>query len=333
MKNTFRIVSFLLIVLVGMVSCKKTTRSFMPPVTGKAGEVLVIMNESLWKGSSGDSIKAILSEEQVGLPQPEPVLDIVNIPHSAFSRMFKTYRSILDVKISKKVSKAGVKIKRGSWAKDQAYMRLEASNEQELIKLIGENRDKILTFFISSEKDRLINVLTKKPEKKIFNSLKKKYHFTLAFPSGYNINKDYNDFMWISKETPQTSQGLFVYSFDYKSQNNFSQEFLQQKRDSLLKAYIPGPSDGSYMTTESRFPVRFQQFSFKENYGVEMRGLWKVKNDFMGGPFLNISFLDQKNNRVICLDGYVYYPNQEKRELLRELEAIIYTFQYNKKSN
>jgi len=57
-----------------------------------------------------------------------------------------------------------------------------------------------------------------------------------------------------------------------------------------------------------------------------MRGLWKVQNDFMGGPFVNVSFLDSVNNRIICMDAYVYRPNKDKRELLRELEAVMYTY-------
>ncbi|MCB0408861.1 MAG: DUF4837 family protein [Flavobacteriales bacterium] len=51
--------------------------------------------------------------------------------------------------------------------------------------------------------------------------------------------------------------------------------------------------------------------------------MWYVKGDFMGGPFINYTFVDEKRNKVISIDGYVYAPRFDKREYLRELEALI----------
>jgi hypothetical protein len=50
-----------------------------------------------------------------------------------------------------------------------------------------------------------------------------------------------------------------------------------------------------------------------------------VENDFMGGPFINFTFLDEKRNRLISMDGYVYNPNEFKRNFLRQMESIFYT--------
>ena len=43
----------------------------------------------------------------------------------------------------------------------------------------------------------------------------------------------------------------------------------------------------------------------------------------MGGPFVSITTLDTKNSRMITIDGYVFAPEFDKREYLREVEAII----------
>jgi hypothetical protein len=50
-----------------------------------------------------------------------------------------------------------------------------------------------------------------------------------------------------------------------------------------------------------------------------------MENDFMGGPFLHYTLVDEKNNRVIELDAFVFAPKFDKREYLRELEAIVKT--------
>jgi hypothetical protein len=72
-------------------------------------------------------------------------------------------------------------------------------------------------------------------------------------------------------------------------------------------------------------PVAVYAPDFPMEYAIEVRGLWDLENDFMGGPFISYTFLDEKNNRVVTLDGYIYYPNETKRTHLRELEAIFHS--------
>jgi hypothetical protein len=55
-----------------------------------------------------------------------------------------------------------------------------------------------------------------------------------------------------------------------------------------------------------------------------------VENDFMGGPFVSYTFVDEKRNRVVTLDGYVYAPNAPKRDLMIQLESIMYSMKLDK---
>ncbi len=64
-----------------------------------------------------------------------------------------------------------------------------------------------------------------------------------------------------------------------------------------------------------------------EHYAVLMKGLWTVVNDFMGGPFVLNVVLDQKNERVVYMMGYVYAPEGKKRNMMRQVESIIYSMQ------
>jgi hypothetical protein len=59
------------------------------------------------------------------------------------------------------------------------------------------------------------------------------------------------------------------------------------------------------------------------NVAIETRGLWMVEGDFMGGPFLNYTIFDEKNNRVITAEGFVYAAGTKKRNYVFEMEAII----------
>jgi len=326
MKRIIQIVVLCVIVVVSISSCKKTTKGLRPSVTGKSGEVVVIINDALYEGSIGDTLKSVLNATQIGLPQDEPLFDILQITHNEFSSMFKTHRSILDIRVSSKVKENKISVKDEVYAKTQSFMKIEAKSNKEMIKLLSENKNKIIAYFHIGERERKIKVFKKNVVQEIFEKLKKKNNFTLSFPSGYTINKEEDNFLWVSKETPKTSQGMFIYSYDYLSEDSFTKDKVVGKRNLLLRKFVPGPKEGSYMTTEMNFPISNRQFEFQNNYASETRGLWKVEGDFMGGPFLNITFLDQKNNKVICMDSYVYNPNQDKRELLRELEAVMYSY-------
>ncbi|WP_321515124.1 DUF4837 family protein [Marinifilum fragile] len=327
MKKIINITLLCALVIVSAVSCKKTTKGLRPVVTGGSGEVLVLINNALWDSSVGDTLRSVLNDTQLGLPQDEPVLDIIHINHNAFSSMFKTHRSILDLRVSTKVEKNNLAVKDELYAKTQSFMKIEAKDNQSMIELLQKNRNKIVAYFLLGERNRKIKTFRRNVVQEIFEKLKSKYQFTLSFPAGYEINKDEPDFLWISNETPTTSQGMFIYSYDYLTEDLFSKDQIIERRNNLLKKYVPGPTEGSYMGTEMSYPIISRQFDFEGNYAYETRGLWKVENDFMGGPFVSVTFLDEKNNRVICLDSYVYYPNNNKREMLRELEAIMYSYQ------
>jgi hypothetical protein len=59
------------------------------------------------------------------------------------------------------------------------------------------------------------------------------------------------------------------------------------------------------------------------NFVREMRGLWEVKVDFMGGPFISWSMVDEKRNRIVTAFGFVYAPKIDKRNQVRKLEGIL----------
>ena len=79
------------------------------------------------------------------------------------------------------------------------------------------------------------------------------------------------------------------------------------------------------MTTATVYPPVFYDLKRDALSIVETRGLWELEGGFMGGPFVSHSVFDSVRNRIVTVEGYVYYPNQKKRVKLRQLEAIIYS--------
>ncbi|MEZ5010283.1 MAG: DUF4837 family protein [Bacteroidales bacterium] len=92
---------------------------------------------------------------------------------------------------------------------------------------------------------------------------------------------------------------------------------------------IKGPSTGLDGLIEDKLPVTYNTFRFRERNYAEMKGLWTLENGYMGGPFVTLVTKDEVNNRFVMLDGFVYAPKDDKRELMRQVEAILFTVNFN----
>jgi len=115
-----------------------------------------------------------------------------------------------------------------------------------------------------------------------------------------------------------------IYKKPYSSQDLFMGKKVIELRDSLGKAFVPGSVKGSYMGTELRTEL-FRDTIKAGNYVmIETRGLWRLFGDFMGGPFLNYVFRDEKNKNFVMIDCFLYNPNKPKRDYLMQLESIVY---------
>lgn len=61
---------------------------------------------------------------------------------------------------------------------------------------------------------------------------------------------------------------------------------------------------------------------------VEMYGLWDVEHYFMGGPYVSYTTVNKELGEVITVDCYVYSPKVDKRNMLRELQHMIYLIDF-----
>lgn len=91
-------ISFLLsslILLSVLHSCKGDGNYDKAPINGSINEIMVIMDRERWNGPCGDSIKAYFGQDKFGLPQAEPVFDLVSLPASNLSKTHKTAQKFI----------------------------------------------------------------------------------------------------------------------------------------------------------------------------------------------------------------------------------------------
>jgi len=310
-------------------SCNNKGPVLHTNISGKANDLVVVISEDSWNGKPGELIRADLGQFQVSLPQEEPLFQILNIPPDAFKKIFKSNRNIMQVTVSTTVTNPGIVFKEDLWAYPQAIIEVKAQNLSQFEELFNKDSAKIINFFLAAEQERLTMNYDKYYEKTVFNKLNTDFGVTMKVPPGFVIAMQQKDFLWYRYETPEISQGIALFTLPYQSDSTFTAPFLIAKTDSVLKAYITGTLADSYMAIEKRIEPAFRVLEHNKNYAAEMRGLWVLENDFMGGPYLLLAELDASNQRVVVAFGYVYAPSKEKRNYLQQVEAMIYSLKMN----
>jgi len=303
--------------------------SNLQPASGRTNEILIVTNsDDDWKSEIGDTIKAFFGQPLQGMPQAESAYDMIHIQASDFTKIYQTHHNIFILDIQPGISKPIVETKKDLWAKPQRVVKFTVPDKKSFFEEFDKNKEALIELYNENERLRAGQAFASVEDEKISKQLLKQYGFSLAVPTTFYIAKTTNNFVWLRREADKYSQGIFIYFYPYTDTIAFNPKRIIGIRDSITKKYIPGPSTGSYMKTASIVPPVTKQINFNGNFAVEMRGLWELEGDFMGGPFINYTFLDSRHNRIVTLDGYVYYPNQDKRNLLLQVESILYSFKF-----
>jgi len=324
---------FALAMLIFLSSCEQSSKSTKPRSIGNTSEILVVLdNEQQWDNSIGKSIRAYFGKEQYGLNQVEPLFNIAHLNGRSFSDMFKKHRNILIVHIDPKIEKPKIESFENLWASPQQVINFHARNNQEFVELLNKNASTILDKYNRAERQRILSVYRPSSRNKVTDQLVEKFKLKMTIPSGFFMAKSEPGFMWIRKEANDYSQGIVVITENYQDTAQFSKASIVARTNRFLKQYLPGEQDSSFMQIDEEFvsPLAKTVTDFVTDYTVEVRGLWHVEGDFMGGPFLSYTFLDQRSNKIVTLYGYVYHPNKKKRDLLRQVESILYSTQFVK---
>ena len=330
MKKHFVYLVLLVLGVLNFTSCNEDTKNKGKiPSTGGANEMLIItQNTEQWGGEMGDSIRAAFALDMPVLSIPEAEFNLVNVNEKSLEKqMFKAHHNLFIVDIDKKYASAYVETRKDLWAIPQIVIKINAPSHEAFLKIFEETRQTALELYRENERIRIINSYASKFKNiNVVRELRENFKLELNVPKGYNIAILEENFAWIRKETTTNSMSILVYTSPYTDTTVFNPNKIQQSRNLLTRVKIPGPTPDSYQRIADEFiPIQSRQINFNGLYAIELRGLWDLENDFMGGPFLSYTFVDPKQNKVITVDGFLYAPKQKKAVMLRELEAILWS--------
>ncbi len=307
-----------------IVACgdkKEDNTTYLPASNGNLNTISIVVDNELWEGSVGESIRNIFAAPINGLAVDEPMFKLRQIPPQVFDG-FAT-RSRIVLKIEKGDVVSATKIANNVFAKPQTLAVIGGKTIQDIIAKLKESKSKIIDAFNKEEvkeKQRRIN-LSLLDDEKMENQL----GFTVNVASAYKFGKSEEGFYWLRKALDQSKTiDIMFYEVPLEtiSEGDSTIVDIINMRNKITKTKIPGEDD-IYMKVEDAYAPAMFKTIINNKPTLEIRGLWDMEGFTMGGPFITYAIEDKVNKRYLVADGYVYAPSLSKSEYVFELESII----------
>lgn len=330
-----RILKYLVLAVaaIASVSCNDNTKKkvLLPNISGKAGEVIIVTTKADWEGIVGTTLRDTLACECPYLPQRESLYTLVDVAPSGFTSMFQVHRNIIIVNISSSVTEPGVVFRKDLWAAPQCVIYINAISPESAAQLIKDNSSRIKATLEQAERDRVISNAKRYEEHKLRPVVTEVFGGTPHFPAGYQLKKKTNDFVWITYDTQFTMQGILMFKYPVvEGENMMDLDNIISNTNEVLKENVPGMFENTYMTITDFARPSIEYIKYKKRDFAQIRGFWEVHNDYMGGPFVSHVFYSPDGKEMIGIFGFVYAPKYDKRHYLRQVDAIIYSFEWAK---
>ncbi len=316
------LISLLLFILLS--GCNRGKENQLPKSTGMPYEVVL-------EGDTDSIVTKILTEDVTGLPQPEPLCRLIQVKKGKTRGNYLLVRTRIVVNIGER--DFSVTLHHDENAAPQNIIRITAQSAQQLRERL--NGEKLRHIVDEVELKHLADIISCNPSKQnreMQDEIKKMFGIDMKIPAAMNASKKAKDFIWISNNASSGMQNLLV--FKVKSEERRTGKVKSEERrmknsnafhvndkaliDSILRTNMPGETDSMYMVIPH----------------LSGRGLWEMKGDAMGGPYVmhrihkqqtakQLSSRQQGYNLYII--AFVYAPEMKKKILIKQLEAAIST--------
>ncbi|WP_298650299.1 DUF4837 family protein [uncultured Proteiniphilum sp.] len=324
----FTVLPAVLALLALFTSCDSGGSFFT--ASGTTNEIIVLMDETAWEGTAGRALFDVLNSNAKALPQPEPNFRILQLVPENFSSTFKMARNVIIPEISNIYSYPKLTADIDKYAMGQVIMNIHAPDTASFVKFVSENRESIVDYFITKELERNAQYL-KNQAKEPLSRAKQVFDIDIHFPKGLSNVTEHENFYWATNNAARGRQDIVIYQFPYTTETVFERDSLIGIRNRVLGRYIKGSFDSEMTTAVLTYPPDYRKMEMDGLFRAELRGLWEMSTDMMGGPFVMHAFVNENTGMVVVVEVFVYAPEMNKRNLLRNLESTLYTISIPKK--
>lgn len=332
-KRIFRL-SIALMLLIGslvMSGCK--VKSSIPEKTtaGDAYDVVVIAADEVWRGELSYAICDLLEAPAPGLTRPQGYFNIVKQAAPAnVSDVDRRYSNLLVVSINPAVAEATYSLSSNIYARPQSVMTITAPSVESCIAFVEANAEALRKELERGERNNSNRYYAQRPAEQLMDDFKAHTGLEMLIPAGFfKANTRDKELLWYLRDYPTRAQYIFAFKtkVDASLPSDMQALSVMGAIDSKLATISSKGASGSYMrlSNEPQSLTITSEVAINGRQWMELRGWWEVSGDFMGGPFVGYVTVDSATSEALVVMFALYAPEDPQRNLLRELEHLIYT--------
>ncbi len=322
---------------------------------GMLNQATIVADKDIWEGAPGDSLRSYMEAPFPIMPQPEPIF---NIQHFSGEQVLedpnrKHLRTLIfladlsdtdspttgivrngigdeNVLRAKEESSFGSIAIRDKWARGQLIIYVFGHGEEKLANSFVKHYPAIAKRIRDIDAKMLYSQTYLKGESKRHQELLEgKFNMSMIVPADYIVAHDESDVIWMRKETRNLSSNILIHKIPYTDKEQLSEEGLKSIRDALGKKYVTTIVENSYMrVNDVDLPTWYKNKTVGDNFAIEARGIWEIKGDFMGGPFISYLIHNADKNELVFVDGFIHAPSKPKRNFMNHLELIFSSIKF-----
>lgn len=330
-KNILALYSWMLLIasMFAFVACNGAGVATMVQASGRPAEVMLVMGAEDLQSTEAYRLIELLEQPAPALPQEEQSLQVTSrVAHEHFNSIMLRARNILIVNIDKeRYSKVSLKVAYDEWAKGQFILTINSPSRAMLRTYLEQEQELLRNLFVRHELYRFALSVEERYSMRAKHLVDSLFAHHINVPVDINKHKIAKGFLWMSNAVMHARHDLMVYTYPYTQAKDLYIDRLIAVRDSVLRENIPGGVQGSHPTTvKTGLVFRYMKLPNMPQR-AELRGLWEMAGgDMMGGPFVLQAYHNESDGLVYVCESFVYRPNQDKLNMLRMMEACLYSF-------
>lgn len=333
---------------------------FRGNAVGETGTVLVVMDTTLWKGTVGHATREVFEASIETLPVPEPAFAVEHtdirtldqFERQIRKRKYIVFAGVLDddnnvsrflrsrldstVQRAVRAGEPGIYQLRDVWLREQLVYYLTANSDSGLAHALRDQAATLRYNLNEANRQQMEQeMFAKFRQTDVEEDMLDEHAFAVNVQHDYLVAVDTTNFFWMRRFVDaQNWRSVFVYWTEQADPSVLTPPWVLEARDRLTESWLTG-NLGDFVLIDQRRPLTVEEVNFLDRYGLETRGLWHMvgydqdgvlRSAGSGGPFLNYTFYDEEQGRLYMIDGMIFAPKYDKRELVRQLEVIAHTF-------
>lgn len=351
----------LLILTVVLISCQNVgnplVTDYKPKAISKSNDIVVIADNEIWKGAVGDTFRYYFESAYPITPSPEPIFNLRfftprELTAEPLRRELRTYCVLADLQDTlsettkmligdygperlKRVMRSDsvqTGVGKNKWAQDQLVVYIFGQGEEKLMEAIRDNFNSVTNKIHQHDATQIkANTYVSGRNLGLSEKIKNEFLIRLDVPGDYKeamFIPEGDRMIWLRKDTKRATLNMVIQKFKYEDIAQITSGNAIKKTNEF-GMFVNTDTPGSHMVVNDEdLPILENVKEISGNYTLEIRGIWEMKNDFMGGPFIAYLIPHTKSNSYIFIMSFVYAPGMEKKIFLQELETVVNSFDF-----